>query len=277
MMRKRIIVTLTAAAAVLLAAHAATAAGMQVKVSAVKGNPSYERAGVSAAIEKGTMLSAGDIVITPDGAEATLTWGKNHMIKIYPLSKFVVEEASITGGRENSTMLLESGKLFARAGKLSEGSEFAVRTPIALAGVRGSEIFVTSAPGLSSFTVISGAFEITTEGLEVVLNENYQIDIGATPEEIETAEPVPVGQAQLDELRTEADTAYQEAEETPESVSVPGETGEGVVEAVDATHETVEESIDESVINDTIVNPAEEDVLGDDLAPGTGGAIITIE
>lgn len=246
----------------IVSAGAAIASDVDVRVAALKGAVEYERAGVVKPLSVGDVLRSGDIVVTGADGQVSLVWGGGNLARLKPLSRFVLDNLSESGGDEISSLLIEKGNMFAKAAKLStEKSTFTIRTPTAIAGVRGSEIFVSVTPERTNMAVLSGAFEIRAEGLDVMLNQNFQISIGDEPAEIAAAEPEPMSETQMEELRSEADAIYEEAgvEEEP----------------AEAEEEATESTIDETVTSDTITNPAVDDTV--ELMEGTGGVNLTIE
>ncbi len=270
---------MVAIAATALMFSSASAEELKVDVIATKGAATVVRDEHENPVRLGMKLATGDTVRTTADGEVTLSWLGN-VVKVYPLSRFRVQEAKLEGKTTKSTMKLETGKIFARAAKLmTPDSSFEIRTPTAIAGVRGSEIFVVSTPDKSSFIVVSGEFEVASDGLSVVLDQSTKVAFGPGATEVEsTPQDVPAGE--MKEFQAEAAAVYEEANVDTTSTRAPAEeqSGETSNEQADEqtnVQEVTETSIEETTTNDTITSPATDVVI--DLQEGTGGVNLQID
>lgn len=252
---------------------------LEVTVSATKGYTTVIKDGRETPLSKGRTLNSGDTVKTTTNGEVTLTWLGN-VVKVYPLSRFSIEKAALEDKTTKSSMKLDTGKIFARAAKLqTPESSFAVRTPTAVAGVRGSEIFITSAPDKSSFVVLSGEFEVAADGMSIILDQSTKVALGPGATEAESS-PQSVSSSEMSELQAQADAVMQEAGIESESSQAPADepddetTDEPAGEQADVT-EATETAIDETTTNDTITSPVTDTAI--QLEEGTGGVNLTID
>ena len=142
-----------------------------------------------------------------------------------------------------------------------------MKTPTALAGVRGTGFEATP----SSFSVVEGTIAVTAGGVEVVIETGMMTSIpesGAPP----TA-PSSIPPAQLEELKSTnvatgevAETVQAETQAAVEAISEKKEEVDEVVESVD-------EDVQQTTIDDQLVNDAESAGFDE----GTGGVQGTIQ
>ncbi|MEW6170476.1 MAG: FecR family protein [Candidatus Omnitrophota bacterium] len=102
-----------------------------------KGNLNWEE------LKQGTMLSQGDRIKTSSGSELELSLdGKEQsaLIKVRELSEigFVTLAKDKLNDREKTLLELASGEILIKAKKLQKGSDFEVKTPTSIVGVRGT-------------------------------------------------------------------------------------------------------------------------------------------
>ncbi len=97
------------------------------------------------AIIKKTSVSTGDTIRTTEGA-CVLVLQNNARVTIAPNTTLVVNEATMNSGNRTRTTLLQldAGKLKARVDKFSTASRFEVRTPTAVAAVRGTLFYLSA-------------------------------------------------------------------------------------------------------------------------------------
>lgn len=97
------------------------------------------------AILKKTSVSVGDTIRTTEGA-CVLVLQNNARVTIAPNTTLVINEATMSSADRTRTTLLQldAGKLKARVDKFSNGSKFEVRTPTAVAAVRGTLFYLSA-------------------------------------------------------------------------------------------------------------------------------------
>lgn len=175
----------------LWAVHARAASGI-VSVRSVTGSVETQ-AKVDAewkSAKAGDTLGNGARIRTGKGGEAMLAWPQGHVVKVFQLTSLTIESATSDANREDTQLKADSGKVFSRVKALtSKDSTFKIRTPSALAGVRGTEFMVEIVDDKTSkFSLLEGKLDIVTDTAEMVLEQNMQILLEAgmaAPEPIE--------------------------------------------------------------------------------------------
>ncbi len=242
--------------AVSIAACAANSAVLKdlkgkVQVKAAMGQP-WEDA------RNGQKVDAGASIKTGSGAEVIVAWGEGKAIKVSPLSNIKLESLASAKSKIN----LSEGKIFARTNKLkSAGGTFEVRTPTAIAGVRGTGFEAT--PG--SFAVVEGTVAVTAGGVEVIVEAGMMTEIpeaGAPP-----AQPTAIPAVKLDELRKVNAGVQKVADVT---------SAAGVVKQEPKPVEQVVEEVNEDVEQVTVDDKLTEDAASAGFDAGTGGIQGTI-
>ena len=249
--------------AVAVCNSAKAAEGAQVKLTKIEGKVTVRAPGGTtwAAAVEGMTVAEGTSVRTGPESKVFITWKSGHTVMVHPLSNITVAKlgSSAAGAEENSISLTE-GKVFSRAQKLTVGSSFTVKTPTAVAGVRGSAWETGLAPDNStSVSVVEGSATLEAGGVEIVVDENFQSDVssdpGATPGEPEAIPESELAVLQQDNSQTEeagaAATFEEGATGKTEEKEAVGEEAEGVANEVNATGD-VADIVMEQVINDVI-------------------------
>jgi hypothetical protein len=300
--------------AVVLFSAAVCAAPLKVKVTKIKGNVMVMKAGASnwTAATDNMSLNKGSQVKTAAGGSCILAWENGNVVRVNELSAMAITESMKDGAAQKTGLDVKNGKTYAKVGKLqSSNSEFTIKTPTAIAGVRGSEIIVTADPGVSSFQVLDGSFAVESEGVEVVIDQNFQVDVVANEP---PPEPAEIPAEELDVLKTEAEEIKAEAESIELEFGDDEDDGEddsslqdddedsdeddGEDTSLDSDEDTdsgdaLDTGMEEDLSNEDIANQAVDSISGDIIdqetvindiidqtyqyAPGTGGAVIVIE
>lgn len=135
-------------------------------VSALTGDVTIQSKAGGSLAKKGSSFTSGDTVVTASNATAVLSLPDGSKLKMrgdsrlkvtLPSSKSAVTEA-----------LLSAGGVFAKVAKQLEGHGFKVRTPTAVAAVRGTEFFTAYGRARGKKTdlwvcVNEGAVAVTTD------------------------------------------------------------------------------------------------------------------
>jgi hypothetical protein len=153
------------------------------KIVAMKGKPFAIRLLQKVELNLGDEIQEKDAVRS--GAEDSLTLELNngHRIFILPSTSLVIKTA-----QEKSTELeQESGSLWCKVKPLSKDSNFHVRTPTAVAGVRGTA-FITMVidPNTTDLCVCEGTVDVTSEGItkSIPQGRGSMITSGKAPSEM---------------------------------------------------------------------------------------------
>jgi hypothetical protein len=252
------------------------AAPMKVTVDKVKGKVEA-RANDTAGwktVANGTSVAVGSTVRTGAGASCMLKWAGGNVVKVDAMSQLKVSQADKgANGAENSTVDLSSGKVSARAKKFNTpDSSFKVKTPTAVAGVRGTYVVgEVDESGESHFGVVEGSVAVEAGGQEIILDEGFMLDYseinGFTEPEVIPPDELEVLQQEAEEVTTEAqqDEAAGEAatEETPVKPQTTEEAKDEAEAASTAVDDVIDTALDEQIINDIVNQSSEDYVTGD--------------
>lgn len=131
-----------AAAVVLLASTIEAGPAAQVpKATFIKGDVQAGPAGALAKLKRGSIIAAGSVVKTGDGARAELTFPDGSVVRIGPSSELRLDAAAFDG--KTKTVKVEAevvgGSAWAKVATLvGQDAQFKVKTQNAVAGVRGT-------------------------------------------------------------------------------------------------------------------------------------------
>lgn len=243
-------------AASVMAENVATAEKVSGKVEMETGV-----AGVWKALSAGDKLAENDRVRTGSDGEAIITWFSGNAVKMSPLTILTIKQINNSDSNtEKSILNVEDGRVFIRAKKLSSKSVFEVETPVARAGVRGTEFSTSHSAdsGESDFVVLNGAIDVEAMAVSTILEANYSVSVksGQAPDE-----PMHAPESVLDLMKKEsaamdeilsAETSDQKEKNT-ETVS-------------DKTIEDLSNSVVESVLEQDTLNLIDDNLL----TPATG-------
>ena len=180
--------------AVILLAAAAGAFAIPADVTYTDGDNTLRlKSGKTQDVQVGDKMNTGDTLRTDADGLAELDQG-GVTIKISGGTVFTLMERE-AGGKTQTVLSMALGSIKYKYGKIS-GSEPAVRTNGAVAGVRGTEITVFSgADGSTLFAVDSGQVTVEAEGKSVDLaaNQGVEVPLGQPPGDV-----IPLQSRQID-------------------------------------------------------------------------------
>ncbi|MFH1538840.1 MAG: FecR family protein [bacterium] len=214
------------------------------------------------AAAEGTKVDAGASVRCGADSSAFLNWSGN-TVKVHPLSTVKVGAliADPVTGLQQSELNLLDGKTFARAKKLTtKESSFTIKTPSAIAGVRGTDFGVSFSveSQTTSVAVLSDSVVVEAGGVEMVVSESMatMVEMGAPP-----IEPTPIPPMMLQEFQADVEEVG-EVEAAVEEAAAEEEAGE----EAEAEEEAAEEETDMgSIVEDTTIGTL-EDQTNQDIA-----------
>ncbi len=138
-MKKSHILILTACLLMVLFSTASSAQEPFARAIAVEGNAQWQKAGGAdwQPMKDGMTLDSGDAIKTPAASRVDISYDKdlNNVLR-------VLEKSGVTLGQDKVQM--SEGRVLAKLDDLKPGTEFNVRTPNAICGVRGSAFGVES-------------------------------------------------------------------------------------------------------------------------------------
>jgi len=109
----------------------------RARIIRISGDVSIERDGLSLAPITGRVLHSSDSIITGEGSFVEIAYDRSlkNVVRIGADAHVVLENDVVT---KKTTIFIDKGDLLLKLNGLKKGSTFQVRTPIAIAGVRGT-------------------------------------------------------------------------------------------------------------------------------------------
>ena len=162
------------------------AANMNVvgTISGINGKVEIRKAGGDGwrAAEEGGKLAAGDRVRSGEKGSCVITWLKGNTVKLSSFTNLEITRLDMDpgAGSENAQLDLSTGRIHAKTGKrASQASSFEVKTPTAVAGVRGTQLAVTIGDDESTLVeCLSGVVQVKgLAGGEVMLGEKQKVRV----------------------------------------------------------------------------------------------------
>ena len=237
-----------------VAAGAAYGASLQAKMTKVKGDVQMQKGGAGAwvKVKEGDTAGKGTSIKTGMSAEVFVSWGGGNSVKVKEMSQITLDKLMKDGAGVSSSLNLNKGKVFAKAGKMSGGATFEIKTPTALAGVRGTGFEL----GENSLAVVEGSVSMKVGGEEIIVDEGSMIEvINGMLGEIEMIPP-----AELEELNETLEEANKVVEDVAGALDeLDAEaTGKGAVEGEDVSSDEVfndvmdaiDTAVDQNILND---------------------------
>lgn len=230
----------------------------------IDGEDGWEPAEVERALAEGARVRAGK------GGEALITWQQGHVVKVFELSTVEIKKMELDegGALEKSELSIDKGKIFTKTKKLmSTKSSFIIKTPSAIAGVRGTEFMVeVTADKTSIITLLEGKLDVIGKQVELILEENMQIEIA--PETETAPKPAEIPAEVRDELEAESSAIEATIEETEpvETESTEADDTEDEAEAADDTEETSTEEQEDAGTEETTEDELEaQDIINEQI------------
>lgn len=234
-------------------AHAAATATVLKSSGQVEAQKSG--AGAWKALKKGDKLAQGDKIKTGAGGEAVIEWFNGNAVKIKGMSLVTLDELSADARGEKSTVEIQQGKAHIKAKKLSAGSSFDLKTPVARAGVRGTEFSVElQDDGTAVFAVIEGSIFVEAIDITKTLDADYYVIVQTSQA---PGEPMTIPDDMMQELNTDAAEISQllaQAQEASET-AVPDNVFEELGEVADELADIVLQLDMEYLLIENIASP----------------------
>jgi len=140
--RSRWHVTLAALVLPFWCAGLALAANEAGSVTAINGTPTVMRGTATAPLKRGDTVLIGDRIETDATAEVKVLLADDSVLAIGPRSQVTIDELVLEGGARKGRLDVLVGRFkLAIADWLSGSSDYEVRTPTAIAGVRGTVLW----------------------------------------------------------------------------------------------------------------------------------------
>lgn len=124
----------------------------------------------------GDQLKINDVITTGKKAAADLVFGTSGVIRVNQNSRVTIASIADKAGSE-TVMDMDNGRLFLTLSKL-EGTKFNVKTPTAVASVRGTSFTVAAGGRGAKLSVINGTVAVNPV-LDGNIIENKSIDVAS--------------------------------------------------------------------------------------------------
>ncbi|MBF0479916.1 MAG: FecR domain-containing protein [Candidatus Omnitrophica bacterium] len=153
------------------------------RILRISGPVVIERQGEKITPSVGMLLNGQDKVLTGTGSYVEVAYDENlkNVVRIEADSKVVLESAKI---QKQTTLFMDKGEIKLKLDRLEKGSTFKVRTPVAIAGVRGTafgvkfmgkELLITD---YESRIFVKGLTEDFVEMKdELLLNDGWKVQV----------------------------------------------------------------------------------------------------
>ncbi len=154
----------------------------------------------SAAVQIGDIIKEKDMIQTGTESFCDIKIGQS-LIRVKQKTKVVLSSLIRQGGMEKTAVDLDSGKMLCKPKKLIKSESFMVKTPTAVAGVRGTQFTVeTDTTGTSRIKVFEGSVKVAKrvkeleESMPQVLSlapdVNKEEKVVITRQDVEKAEKI---------------------------------------------------------------------------------------
>ncbi|MEW6201188.1 MAG: FecR family protein [bacterium] len=254
----KIITALFIFAGMLFIARTAICAEIKATLKDVKGTVEVKMPGETkwTAAKENMKIGSGTTVKCMANSSAFVKWADGNVVKVYAMTTF--ELKSITAqpkkNAEKSNVEVTGGKILAKAKKMMNAeSSFEVKTPTAIAGVRGTDFAVEVGENqATSVAVVSGEIAVLAEGVEVVVTESLQtvIEMGQPP-----VEPTPIPPETLENLQTEVEEVSTVAAAPEEKIEAAEEEAKEETQAEAEAEEVAEDvgaDVSKQAADDTV-------------------------
>jgi hypothetical protein len=177
-----------ALAFILIAAFAIFSCKQEPKKAVVKGVINFlsgtvtlEKTGTKLSAKVGDEVTEGMKLVTGDKSVAEIYFGEN-AIKVIENSALEISKlAKDEKNGEQTSLSLDKGRVFARVvKKLSRADEFLVKTPTAVAAIRGTDFVVSQTDNKSTIACLKGKVQVSESGndtAKVDLNQGQEVDV----------------------------------------------------------------------------------------------------
>ena len=199
-------------------------------VTALKGEAQVTRAATQTALSFKDDLILRDIIDTREKSLARILFGGKSSVTVRELSRLEIREELLPTGAVRSIHELSSGGILVNVVQrlLRSGDEVQIRTPNAVAAVRGTSIFARYIRelGRSIFICLTGRCVVTPQGLPAItLTPNTSVDVTGDPAAGVQAGPVgTVTQSEATEIVEASEVEVAVTEEANQEQTAQAET-----------------------------------------------------
>jgi hypothetical protein len=187
-------------------------------VQSVIGDVKVERAGSLMDILAGQALIAKDAIVTGQKSTVDILCSSEGVIRINELSRMSIDSVTLNENTFNAALNLDKGKVFASIAKMKKDSSLSVKTPTAIAAVRGTSFRVSTSEKGSSVDVLSGKVQLNpvsddkvVESVSTVVETNRTAAISVKEAKVMASAPAKkeitvasLPSASVEEIKTES-------------------------------------------------------------------------
>ncbi len=169
------------------------------------------------ALQPGDGIETGNTVITGKGSLIDIQYGNKGVFRLSENTELQIDRLISTPEKDDSSMTMGSGKVFVVMSKFTKGSNLKIKTPTAVASVRGTSFRVSADKKAARIDVLSGKIKVNPvkkgkviEEVEKVVEKNKTVKLDVKEvEEITTDKTKEIAVAalkteEIEEIREEA-------------------------------------------------------------------------
>jgi len=150
------------------------------------GDVKIEKSGKVSIAQAEMGLADGSMIVTGDKSQCSVLIGSDSYVTIKEKSRMLIDSiVKKASGQESSSVELKVGRIVVNPKKLLKGDEFSVKTPTAIAAVRGTKFVVAQEEGVSAkVSVVEGKISLTPR-VEAIETASMNPDESAIAKEIQ--------------------------------------------------------------------------------------------
>jgi hypothetical protein len=138
---------------------AAALAGEAGLVARINGAPTVQHAGKTEPLKRGSSVFTGDVIETDANSKAKIVLNDDSVLAIGPKSRVEVSDFTLEAGGRNVRLQVLAGRFKSAFDKIVAGStDYEIRTPTAVAGVRGTVLWGDT--DLDAICALEGNIEV---------------------------------------------------------------------------------------------------------------------
>lgn len=211
----------------LILSSPALAQGVHGVFTVVKGDVQVE-SGKDKKVQKarvGAKVFATDTITSGKDSRAKIEMSDKNIINISPDSKLMIEKYENAGGKKEVLLNVLQGKIRPSVTQKYDGEseKFHVKTPSAVAGVRGTDFLVSYNPGTRASQVVTFEGKVDV-GAKLDGGGNIANPVSVLPGQFTTssatqppAEPAPMPQEQLKQMNRESNSEPSQSASAPQA------------------------------------------------------------
>lgn len=168
------------------------------RLTMINGKVTCSNNGIERSINLGDYLTAADVLKTEKGAGAEIFIKGQGLMKVSESTE--IQMGKVLSGDQTSVDV-KSGSVAVFLKKQDRQGEFTIKSPTAVAGVRGTSFLVTvDSQESSRFALLDGAIELKNAKSSVVMGKQGEITVGIDTD-LSKATIQPLSQGAIDQLK----------------------------------------------------------------------------